>query len=199
MLYTCTKRETCVYSEVVEKYQEQVDQVRKKVMEVLLSSLGLAHQDMDWLQNKGSQVIHLNSYPVCPDPIRTVGMLPHTDSPFVTLLHQGNIAGLQVLKDKTGWVPLQPLNGALTVILGDMMHVLTNGRLRSPLHRVAVNNLHHRVSVVYFYGPAAGVEVAPLVKLLKDGEGPKYRGIKLEELLDLKQNQLKDPIKAISL
>lgn len=45
-----------------------------------------------------------------------------------------------------------PFEGALVVNVGDLMHILSNGRFRSVGNRAVVKGCKHRVSVAYLYG-----------------------------------------------
>ncbi|TVU14909.1 hypothetical protein EJB05_38406, partial [Eragrostis curvula] len=42
-----------------------------------------------------SMSTNVNWYPPCPDPSLTMGLLPHCDRPFLTVLSQGDVSGLQ--------------------------------------------------------------------------------------------------------
>ncbi|OMO57974.1 Oxoglutarate/iron-dependent dioxygenase [Corchorus olitorius] len=69
--------------------------------------------------------------------------------------------------DELGWTPVEPVEGALVVNAGDLMHILTNGRFKSLLHRAMVNN------TAYFYGRPKDAKVSPLKKLIEyDGNNP---------------------------
>ncbi|KAL0397076.1 UNVERIFIED_CONTAM: Gibberellin 3-beta-dioxygenase 1 [Sesamum calycinum] len=128
-------------------------------MGLMLGSLGLTEGDVKWIIPKGEPeergaALQLNSYPPCPDPERAMGMAAHTDSTILNILHQSNTNGLQVFRgDGSGWVTLQPHPGALVILIGDLMHILSNGLYLNPLHRAVVNQTRHRLSIVYLHGP----------------------------------------------
>ncbi|OMO80809.1 Isopenicillin N synthase [Corchorus capsularis] len=201
------------FCEVMEKYQVEMKAFCEKIVELMLSSLGLTHEeDKKWFeptsgsdpnQPKTTCVLQLNSYPVCPDPGRAMGLAPHTDSSLLTILYQGNIGGLQVQKnDELGWTPVEPVEGALVVNAGDLMHILTNGRFKSLLHRAMVNNTRHRVSVAYFYGPPKDAKVSPLKKLIDyDGNNnpPLFRPVTWKEYLEAKSKHFNKALDTIRL
>lgn len=72
---------------------------------------------------KEPALMRLNHYPPCPDPSQAVGLLPHTDANLFTILHQGDVAGLQVLNDDR-WVAVRPHPHAFAINVGDMLQVL---------------------------------------------------------------------------
>ncbi|PON49110.1 Oxoglutarate/iron-dependent dioxygenase, partial [Trema orientale] len=149
----------------METYQKVMKGLAEEMVGLMLGSLGLTYKDTKWVKPKkgcghAQGLLQLNSYPVCPDPTRAMGLAPHTDSSLLTLLYQSNsTSGLQVHREGIGWVPVHPVNGALVVNVGDLMHILSNGRFESALHRAVVNETHHRVSVAYFYGPPKDVKI----------------------------------------
>ncbi|KAK6236280.1 hypothetical protein SCA6_011617 [Theobroma cacao] len=168
---------------------------------------GLTHEeDVKWFEpmkegcDQSTCVLQLNSYPVCPDPGRAMGLAPHTDSSVLTLLYQGNISGLQVQRDDAaGWMPVEPVEGALVVNVGDLMHIVSNGRFKSVLHRALVNNEHHRVSTAYFYGPPRDAKVSPLRKLIDRDHPPLYRPVTWKDYLEAKSKHFSKALESIRL
>ncbi|GFY99580.1 hypothetical protein Acr_13g0009800 [Actinidia rufa] len=78
-----------------------------------------------------SQVQHINTnhYPLCPDPSLVLGLPQHGDPYLLTLLNQGHVAGLQVLKDEQ-WLALEPLPNAFVVNINYMLQIISNGKLK---------------------------------------------------------------------
>ncbi|XBI59813.1 hypothetical protein VPH35_040823 [Triticum aestivum] len=126
--------------------------------------------------------MHLNWYPKCPDPKRTLGLATHTDSGFFTFVMQSHVSGMQLFRrgpDRwPGLVGVPP--GALIVNISDLFQILTNGRFCSTYHRAVVNRDSTRVSVAYHLGPPAGVKVAPLREAVGCGK-PAYRTVTWRE------------------
>ncbi|KAK0570579.1 hypothetical protein LWI29_003449 [Acer saccharum] len=85
-----------------------------------------------------------------------------------------------------GWVLVNPISGAFVVNVGDLMHIICNGRFKTALHRALVNQTHHRISVVYFYGPPKDVNVSPSIKLVDRDHPILYRPVTWKEYLDSK-------------
>ncbi|XP_021903148.1 LOW QUALITY PROTEIN: gibberellin 3-beta-dioxygenase 3-like [Carica papaya] len=170
---------------IMEEYQKLMKGLSQKIIRLMLMSLGLpVTKTRSSLQAQSA--LQLNSYPVCPDPDRAMGLAPHNDSSLLTLLYQGNVSGLQVLKENLGWVPVEPVSDSLVVNVGDLMHITTNSLFRNVLHRAAVNRTRHRISVAYFYNPPKNTKISPLIKLTDVDHPPLYRAVTWEEYLDAK-------------
>lgn len=185
-------RNVLLRSDVMEEYQQEMKKLSHRLSGLMFKSLGLNPEDISWFRTINhpqhhQAVLQLNSYPVCPDPSRAMGLPSHTDSSFITVLHQSNVTGLQVLGDGgIGWVPVHPVEGALVVNVGDLMHIISNGRFKSAQHRALVNNTRHRTSIAYFFGPPRDVKISPLMKLI-DLDHPKiYQPVTWKEYLDIK-------------
>ncbi|XP_059638059.1 gibberellin 3-beta-dioxygenase 1-like [Cornus florida] len=177
------------FCDVMEEYQKEMKGLSEWMIGLMLNSLGLAHEEVKWFMSKfkhSQSALQLNSYPVCPDPTHAMGLAPHTDSSLMTLVHQSNTDGLQVLRDKVAWVNVPPVTGAFVVNVGDLLHIISNGRFKNALHRAVVNNAQHRVSIAYFYGPPKDVKISPLIKLTDPDHPPLYRPVLWKDYLDAK-------------
>lgn len=69
--------------------------------------------------------LRLNRYPACPISPGALGLVPHTDSDFLTVLCQDQqVGGLQLMKGDS-WVAVKPIPGTLVVNIGDLFQVRT--------------------------------------------------------------------------
>ncbi|KAK4755897.1 hypothetical protein SAY87_009654 [Trapa incisa] len=192
--------------EVMEVYQKRMKELAERLLVVILKSVGIREECMGWSRFPAAShdgpapctALQLNSYPPCPDPARAVGLAAHTDSFLLTVLRQASsIHGLQVLKEGTGWVRVVPVDGALVVNVGDMLHIMSNGRFRNVRHRVVVNQTGHRMSIAYFYGPPIDYQISPVVQ---DGSScpGRFRPVTVQEYIEMKAKNLEGAISRIS-
>lgn len=193
------------FCDTVENYKKEMNKLAGRLMWLMLGSLGITEEDLKWVGPKGqpeggSAVLQLNSYPACPDPERAMGLAAHTDSTILTILHQSNTSGLQVLREGgSGWITVPPHPGALVVHVGDLMHMLSNGLYPSVLHRAVVNLTRRRLSIAYLYGPPSSVKISPLPKLVDNCHPPLYRAITWSEYLGTKAKHFDKALTSIRL
>ncbi|PIA65317.1 hypothetical protein AQUCO_00100646v1 [Aquilegia coerulea] len=146
-----------------------------------------------------SAALQLNSYPPCPEPKRAMGLAAHTDSTLLTVLYQNSTSGLQVLKDGVRWVSVPPRSGTLVVNVGDLLHILSNGRFLSVLHRAVVHRTRHRLSLAYLYGPPSNIQIAPLSKLIDQKHPPLYHPVTWSEYLGRKAKHFNKALSTVRL
>jgi len=63
-----------------------------------------------------------NFYPECPQPELVLGITPHADTSFVTVLQQDETPGLEIER-KGQWIQVPPTADALVVNVGDLLQV----------------------------------------------------------------------------
>lgn len=189
---------------MVEEYEKEMKRLAGRLMWLIFGSLGISKEDVKWAGPKGefeeaSNALQLNSYPACPDPDRAMGLAEHTDSTLLSIIHQTNISGLQVLRDRAGWLTVPPVPGALVVNIGDLTHILSNGLYRNVLHRAMVNRTQQRLSIAYLYGPPTNVQISPESKLVSPSHPPLYRPVAWKEYLAIKGKLYKKALSSIKL
>ena len=99
-------------------------------------------------------------------PGEAVRAAEHGDINLITLLMGASADGLQVLRHDGKWIPTTALPNQLIVNVGDMLERLTNGILRSTIHRVvnpprALMNTP-RYSIPFFMHPRSEMDLSAL-------------------------------------
>ncbi|XVE77015.1 hypothetical protein DITRI_Ditri13aG0028000 [Diplodiscus trichospermus] len=144
-------------------YQEYCDDLNKlslRIVELIAISLGLdqAHFN-DFFQDNDS-IFLLNYYPPCQKPDMVYGLGPHSDPNPLTILHQDQVGGFQVLSDGK-WYAVAPDPGAFIVNVGDIFTALSNGIYKSCMHRAVVNNQSVRKSLAFSLYPRKDKTITP--------------------------------------
>ena len=105
-------------------YTVEVRKVGLLLLDLICEGLGLEcgyfEGDLSW-----GMTVNTNYYPLCPDPSLVLGLPKHGDPYLLTLLNQGHVAGLQVLKDEQ-WLALEPLSNAFVVNINYTLQVFSS-------------------------------------------------------------------------
>lgn len=169
------------FREVCEAYAAAMSDLGRKLMGLALDALEI--DDKSILAGFDTPTIWLRllHYPPQPPqaPDDLYGSAPHKDFGCLTLLAQDDVGGLQVQTPAGSWVDAPPLEGALVINVGDMLHRLSNGRLLSTPHRVINASGRERYSVPFFFDPHVRTDIAPLA-----GTGaPQFEAVNFGEFL----------------
>ncbi|CAN0913204.1 Gibberellin 2-beta-dioxygenase 6, partial [Linum grandiflorum] len=97
---------------------------------VLAENLGHSSGNFADICQESSCFLRLNRYPACPMSPEIFGLVPHTDSDFLTILSQDQVGGLQLMKDSR-WVAVKPNQDALIVNIGDLFQVRSRNLYQS--------------------------------------------------------------------
>ncbi|CAJ1977276.1 unnamed protein product [Sphenostylis stenocarpa] len=138
------------FSSTIQQFATQVSILAKTLADILAEKMG--HKSSFFQENclLSSCYIRLNRYPPCPLNSEVHGLMPHTDSSFLTILHQDQVRGLQIVKDGK-WVAVKPNPDALVIIIGDLFQAWSNEVYKSVEHRVVTNPKSERFSMAYFF------------------------------------------------
>nr|GMC61418.1 codeine O-demethylase-like [Ipomoea batatas] len=169
------------FREVLEEYIKKLTALNELLLKAIALSLNLeensfVNQFGD--RDRASKVARFNFYPPCPSPDLVLGVKPHADGTVLTfLLQDKDVEGLQVLKDGQWFkVPIVPY--AIVVNVGDQAEIMTNGVLKSPVHRVVTNTERERNTLAVFFCPDSNSEIGPVEKLITEERPRLYRNIR---------------------
>ncbi|KAM3208057.1 hypothetical protein ACQJBY_063011 [Aegilops geniculata] len=166
------------FRDVLHRYSARCRELAGAVLREAAGAAGLPDEGRlaDMLDERAVTYVRLNCYPPCPRPDRVLGFRPHSDGGVLTVL-LAETAGLQVLRDGE-WHDVPVVPGALVVNLGDVVEVVSNGVLRSPVHRVVASAERGRVSVAAFYTVDPEREVEPAPELVSEERPRRYEKTK---------------------
>ena len=123
------------------------------ILRAIALYLGLEENYFDDKVRNGNSILRpIHYYPIenpADVPADAVRAAEHGDINLITLLMGASAEGLQVLRRDGKWIPITALPDQLVVNVGDMLERLTNGKLKSTIHRVAnppTEQMHHRVT-----------------------------------------------------
>lgn len=121
-----------------------------------------------------SQLLHYP--PVSPSFAgNRFGAGAHVDWGLFTILLEDDVGGFEVRSADGSWQAVRPLPGALSVILGELVVRLTNGRYRSAVHRVAQSlGGRSRYAMPTFFDPDYERRIACVPTCMPIGGAPQY-------------------------
>ncbi|XP_047096482.1 gibberellin 2-beta-dioxygenase 3-like isoform X4 [Lolium rigidum] len=174
--------------DLLNEYTVAVRRMACSVLELMAEGLGMAESDAFArlvLHEDSDSMLRVNHYPPRPEQKqlhagaggngRVTGFGEHTDPQIISVLRSNATSGLEIALRDGSWVSVPPDQSSFFVNVGDALQVLTNGRFRSVRHRVMVNSIRSRVSVIFFGGPPPRETLAPLPELVGEGGRRRYR------------------------
>ncbi|XP_038889717.1 codeine O-demethylase-like isoform X2 [Benincasa hispida] len=167
------------FREILEEYVDNIKLVMEALYKAIAKSLKIDEDSfVKQLGDLSPMNARFNFYPPCSRPDLVLGVKAHTDGSALTILLQDKeMEGLQVFVDDK-WVKVPALPYALIVNLGDQMEIMSNGILKSPLHRAVTNSERMRISLAMFHIPEIEREIGPVEGLVDEERPKKYKSIK---------------------
>ncbi|GME40731.1 UPF0676 protein [Neofusicoccum parvum] len=150
------------------------ENVVKKLLVILAIALGL--DDEEWFlqrhryeKSSGDHLRYMKYYARSQEENKKLGgvwLKGHSDMGSLTLLFRQPVAALQVLTNDGVWKWVRPQTDALTVNIADALQFLTNGYLKSSIHRVIAppkDQSHiNRLGVIYMVRIEDDVDLVPI-------------------------------------
>lgn len=151
----------------------------------------------DKVKNGNSILRPIHYFPIDnPDtiPADAVRAAEHGDINLITLLMGASADGLQVLRRDGKWIPIIALPNQLVINVGDMLERLTNGKLKSTIHRV-VNPPRHlmnspRYSIPFFMHPRSDMSLAALPNCVTASNPKQWPDITAGEFLNQRLKEI---------
>ncbi|KAL4315117.1 hypothetical protein S245_051763 [Arachis hypogaea] len=167
------------FSKIIEEYSKEMRKVVDGLAKAVSKTLGFEEHYIEKAFNlkSGFDVMAMNLYPPNSTSKGPVGLPEHTDPGFVITLIQDVNGGLQILSHKGKWINSYIPHHGILIQLGDHLEILTNGKYKSHIHRVIVdNNKVKRISVVSLHGPSLDKVISPGIEFVDDEHPKEYHG-----------------------
>ncbi|KAE8768157.1 Hyoscyamine 6-dioxygenase [Hordeum vulgare] len=164
------------------EFSSQVHELAQTLLQLIAEGLGLDGGFFTGDLSGGDTQMNVNYYPPCPDPSVTLGLLPHCDRHLLTVLSQGDVAGLQA-RYRGRWLVVQPVPGAFVINFGHQMEIVTNGLLASVEHRALTNSVVARMSVATLIMPKMDCLIGPAPEMVDETHPPKFREFVFREFM----------------
>ncbi|KMT08393.1 hypothetical protein BVRB_6g140720 isoform A [Beta vulgaris subsp. vulgaris] len=150
------------------------------MLKVIAKSLNLEEESFynQFGEEEGIMFSRFNYYPPCPSPDQVFGLKPHSDVTLITiLLPDTEVHGLQVLKDDQ-WFKVPIVPDAFFINVGDQLEIMSNGILKSVVHKVVIDKQRERMSVAVASSPPPDKEIGPVSELIDEERPQLYKNVK---------------------
>ena len=134
-------------------------------------------------------IVRLLHYPPLPEQTEPhqIRAGEHTDYGALSILFQDSIGGLEVKSTENEWIPASYYDNTIIINVGDAMEMLTNGLLKSTLHRVVNpkddSKQKSRYSVVFFCDPDLDAEIKCIEDFVSQDNPAKFSPLLYKEHL----------------
>ncbi len=162
-----------------------------QMLRAIAIHLGLEESYFDAKVKNGNSILRpIHYFPIeNPEdiPDDAVRAAEHGDINLITLLMGASADGLQVLRRDGKWIPITALPDQLVVNVGDMMERLTNGKLKSTIHRVVnppkEQMKSSRYSIPFFMHPRSEMDLSCLDSCVTDENLKQFEDISAGDFL----------------
>ncbi|ERN16358.1 hypothetical protein AMTRI_Chr05g61410 [Amborella trichopoda] len=163
------------FCETVNSFIKEVWEVEGLIRRMIME--GLDALDLYESHVKSSTaVFRVMKYDAPLPPQSALGLSPHTDKNFITLVFQDNVSGLEVLsKDEKTWIPIAPSPQSFVVFIGQSFMAWSNNRLHAAQHRVMMKGDKTRFSCGLFSTPRDGMLVEVPTNLVDEKHPLAYK------------------------
>ncbi|XP_027368300.1 1-aminocyclopropane-1-carboxylate oxidase 1-like [Abrus precatorius] len=172
---------------LLEKFGKEMRTIVVGLAKAMSKTLGFEENYLEkaFDLKSGFDVMVMNLYPPCSTSKGSIGIPEHTDPGFMITLVQDVNGGLQILSHKGIWINVTIPHRAILIQLADQLEILTNGKYKSQVHRVIVdNNKVQRITVVTLHGPSLDKFIGPGTEFVNEENPQKYRGMTYKESLE---------------
>ncbi|KAK8664304.1 hypothetical protein V6N13_084101 [Hibiscus sabdariffa] len=139
------------FCESIHAYSKLVSELDRMAKRMVFESYGVGKYYDSHIEST-EYLLRLLNYRVPHADERDINACPdHTDKSFMTILHDNEVAGLQIQTKDGDWIGVEPSGSSFLVMAGDALLAWSNGRIHSPIHRVITTEAEkERYSLAFF-------------------------------------------------
>ncbi|KAM7255936.1 hypothetical protein ACFE04_011677 [Oxalis oulophora] len=174
------------FSKTTHTFAEKIAEFDQTIIKMTLESFGL-DKYYDEQLNSTNYLLRFMKYEAPKNKdTKEIGLTPHTDKNFLTILRQNQIDGLEVQTKDGQWIQVKPSPDSYIVFAGDALHAKLNGRIHSVCHRVVMsgNAASLRYSIALFSVPSSDYIVKPPEELVDEEHPLLYKPFTHDEYLE---------------
>ncbi|KAI3463364.1 hypothetical protein Pfo_020027 [Paulownia fortunei] len=137
------------FSETIYSYSKLLSELDHMLMKMVVSSYGL-EKYYDPLIQSSFYMTRFIKYHLPGKNESNIGLVPHRDKGFLTIISSHEVKGLQIKTPDDEWIDFEPSPSKFVVLVGEALMAWSNGRIYSPLHRVIAMGAKKKYSIGLF-------------------------------------------------
>ncbi|KAI3786072.1 hypothetical protein L1987_45199 [Smallanthus sonchifolius] len=136
------------FCETAMTFVKAVAELEEIVMRMVAKSYGVEPR-YESILGSTDHILKFNKYESHGGDEPNLGLVPHTDKSFITIVHQKDQGkGLEIKTKDEKWVEVDLSPSCFIVMAGDAFMAWTNGRVEASFHRVMMQGKKDRYSMV---------------------------------------------------
>lgn len=164
------------FADAARAYLAEMEGLGKRLLPVWAVALGLEADHFAPYFERPHSYVRTIHYPAKPHlDVKELGIRPHADTSFVTLLPRENEPGLQVMDEDGDWFWPDCPPGGIVVNFGLYLQRVSNDVVRATPHRVIPPVNGPRYSMPLFMCPQLDAPVECLPTCFSDDNPPRYQ------------------------
>ncbi|TVU00328.1 hypothetical protein EJB05_54256, partial [Eragrostis curvula] len=153
------------FCDTVATFAKNMMSLQQKVGMMILEGLSVREEQIVSHLQSLNYSVRLSHYGLS-DTGDGMFMDPHRDSTVLSMIVQHDVEGLEVQAEDGSWIAVPPETDTVAVVAGDLLEVVTNGRVPASVHRVRAPSGRKRLSAQVVSKPLDGLTVRPLDELV---------------------------------
>ncbi|TVU20795.1 hypothetical protein EJB05_30391, partial [Eragrostis curvula] len=173
------------FRDVMLQFGRNLLKLKETVEKMVLESLGVQEENIESHLRSLSHTLRLTHYGALPeDADNRLSMRVHTDFNLSTMVVQHEVEGLEVQTKDGSWLFIQPEPGTVTYQAGEILRVVTNGRVPACVHRVRTPSNRERFVVVFGCWSREGAVVSAMDELIDADHPQMYNPCRADEFVE---------------
>ncbi|XP_009594881.2 putative 2-oxoglutarate-dependent dioxygenase AOP1.2 [Nicotiana tabacum] len=137
---------------LLHSHAKQMLELDNMVTRTMFASYDVEKYHETCVKSKGN-LVRVMKYGVPKSDEPNVGLPPHSDKGFTTILHQNQVNGLEIETKDGHWISVEFPPSSFIVIAGDALKEWSNDRIHAVTHRVTMSGNESRYSLGQFSHP----------------------------------------------
>ncbi|KAL8189302.1 hypothetical protein R6Q57_028868 [Mikania cordata] len=170
------------FSNDIQIYAKKLWELNVMTMKMVFDFLNLKEYLNEHIEQT-NHVLKLMKYRVPQPNEANLGMHAHADSGVMTILHQNEGEGLEILTKHNQWLKVKHSPNLFIVMAGETLNVWLNGRLHVPIHRVVMRENKARFTLALFELPKSGNSLKAIDEMVDDEHPLLFKPFDYEEFI----------------